>query len=101
MVFCIFIPIFGIPYYLFRGFGFKCGGLKVLWFFLFITISIQTKIAKGRGLIKHSLDVEISIREEAYNHIELNILPDSSYLVLHQKSRQFLTWAKASFDLLK
>jgi len=41
-VFCIFLPIFGLPYYLFRGFGFKSGGLKFLWFFLFLTISIVT-----------------------------------------------------------
>jgi len=42
IVFCIFLPIFGLPYYLFRGFGFKSGGLKFLWFFLFLTISIVT-----------------------------------------------------------
>lgn len=42
IIFCILLPILGIPYYFLRGFGFKSGGSKLFWFFLFITISIVT-----------------------------------------------------------
>ena len=40
IIFCIILPIFGLPYYLFRGFGFKIGGLKVLWLFLFLLVCV-------------------------------------------------------------
>ena len=42
IILCILLPILGIPYYFLRGYGFKNGGLKVFWFFLFITASFVT-----------------------------------------------------------
>jgi len=42
IVFCVLIPIVGVPYYLFKGFGFKSGGLKVLWLLLFVLICVMT-----------------------------------------------------------
>jgi len=42
IVLCIIIPILGLPYYLFRGFGFKRGGLKFLLLCLFTTVSFAT-----------------------------------------------------------
>lgn len=45
IIFCILLPIFGIPYYLLRGYGLKNGGLKVFWFFFFIAASFVTYLA--------------------------------------------------------
>ena len=33
-----------------------------------------------------------------HDHIDLHILPNSGYLVLHQQCRQFLLWARESFE---
>ena len=42
IILCILLPILGIPYYFLSGYGFKTGGLKIFWFFLFIAASIVT-----------------------------------------------------------
>lgn len=42
ILFCVLFPILGVPYYLIREFGFKIGGVRTLWFVLFILICCFT-----------------------------------------------------------